>query len=90
MANPLEFDFEALAVLMDERGIANDSALAAELGVTKGYISQIRAGVRAPSGFLISRFYTELDVPFEPDKEGSIYRLTEEEINYQNNKEDLL
>lgn len=88
----VEIDRNALDDLMRDHDVHSDAELARSLGVTKGYISQLRSGVRAPSVLFVTRMLDEFGVPFHPGAEGGLYLLGDEEKQYriERDKEDLL
>lgn len=91
MSNLVEYNLEVLEAIKEDNGIKSDAEFARRLGVGRPLINQIKSGRRKPSAFMISRFFTEFQIAFDPFANGGLYQLTKEEesrIKNLSNSED--
>ena len=73
----IKLNIDRLEKIKEAEGITSDRQLAAVLGVSHPFLSQVRNGYRGVSALFITKMLTELRVPFNFD-EGSLYRMEEE------------
>lgn len=73
----LRIDHNVLETIKLEKGIPSDRQLAARLGVSHPYITQMKNGTRGVGLAFVTAMLTELEVPFNFD-EGSLYWQEEE------------
>ena len=73
---------EAVNFLLDNRQLRNQAELTAQLGLSKGYVSQIVTGKREPSEQIVRKFanqYPEINIAWLLTGEGEM--LTEKTKN---------
>lgn len=73
----LRIDHNVLETIKLEKGITSDRQLAARLGISRPYITQMKNGSRGVGLAFVTAMLTELDVPYTFD-EGGLYWQEEE------------
>lgn len=73
----LRIDHNVLETIKLEKGISSDRQLAARLGISHPYITQMKNGSRGVGLAFVTAMLTELDVPYT-FTEGGLYWQEEE------------
>ena len=90
MHSAVKLDTEAFDQLINKRGHTTAKSAADSLGLSLSFFQQVRSGVRGVSLLFVSRVFSQWGVPFTPGEEGSIYKFTQEEQEFQNFEENLI